>query len=1122
MKRKTQSYLHNSVLLFRLIHYTILPSKDFFCPCIKNFDPKCINTYSNLWSPASQTLNQSLGTFLVYHIGMSATRNILAPHEAISVYLSETNRQYQTGRATEHTYRSALQVLLSALLPNITVSNEPSRQECGAPDYVLLRQKDNIPIAYIEAKDIGDPDLEGKNKNREQFNRYKNALDSIIFTDYLDFIFCKGKEIVERVRIAEIRNQKIAPNKDQFDKFHSLITAFGESSPQTISTPDKLAHIMANKARLMAKVFEESLIRENGDSTLTGQMIAFKDFLIHDITPKDFADLYAQTITYGMFAARIRDTSIDTFSRKNAAELIPKTNPFLRKLFQSVAGYDLDERISWIVDDLAEAFRATDIRAVMKGFGHFTQQTDPIIHFYEDFLSEYDPKLRKNRGVWYTPQPVVNFIIRAVDEILQTEFGLQQGLADTSKVDIEIEGQGKGKTKAKVHKVQILDPALGTGTFLAETARLIHEKFIGQQGQWQNYVEQHLIPRLNGFEILMAPYAMAHLKLDMLLGETGYTHNDNQRLRIFLTNSLEEHHPDTGTLFAQFLANEAKEANTVKRDTPVMVVMGNPPYSVNSWNKGGWIADKLEDYKKEPDSGVRLMERNSKSINDDYVKFIRMGQHFVDKNQSGILAYIANHGFIDNPTFRGMRWSLLQSFDKIYIIDLHGNAKKKETAPDGTKDENVFEIQQGVSINIFVKTGKKKKGALAEIYHFDLFGLRQVKYDYLLKTALSDMPFTKLQPTAPEYFFVPKDYRGKKKYESGFLVTELFITNSMGITTARDEFTIHSSPEAVADLIKDFFSITDEEAREKYALGSDVREWSIAGARVDLQASKHNIVPIAYRPFDTRYTNYSGVTRGFHCRPRQEIMKHLINGKNYAFCSIRINRDDLCTVLVVNQIVDKTVLSSLDNANIFPLYLYPDTTDEPRTPNLAPEIVNKIAKNLNLEFEPEKTGNKNSFTPIDLLDYIYAMLHSPNYREKYKEFLKIDFPRVPYPTDAIEFRRLARLGEELRLLHLMEHPALNKLITKYPISGSDIVEKLRWEPNKDGSVGKVWINDTQYFDKVPLIAWEFYVGGYQPAQKWLKDRKGRKLTFEDINHYQRIIVALNNTDEIMAMIDGNL
>ncbi|OQA01368.1 MAG: N-6 DNA Methylase [Bacteroidetes bacterium ADurb.Bin408] len=633
----------------------------------------------------------------------------------LSEYISSINQRYKLGNATEHTFRSDLQVLIESMVPEIRATNEPKRQKCGAPDYIVTKK--NIPVGFIEAKDIGDSDLQGLKKtgNKEQFDRYKESLDNIIFTDYLNFYLYRNGQMVSHVAVGKLENNKITPLPENFEAFTLFIKDFCTHISQTIKSAKKLAEMMAGKARLLANIIENALIadqnesadsvQETANNTLRDQLTAFKNILIHDITPKEFADVYAQTIAYGMFAARLHDKSLNDFSRQEAAELIPKSNPFLRKLFQYIAGYDLDDRIKWIVDSLVEIFRATNIQELLKDFGKATKMEDPIIHFYETFLAAYDPNLRKARGVWYTPQPVVNFIVRAVDDILKTEFDLPQGLADTSKTKIKVNVQGKMQEQ-EVHKVQILDPAAGTGTFLAEVVKHIYKKFEGQQGIWNNYVEKHLLPRLNGFELLMASYAMAHLKLDLLLAETGYTHNSHQRFKIYLTNSLEEYHHDTGTLFANWLSQEANEANHIKRDTPVMVIIGNPPYSGESANKGEWIMNLMEDYKKEPGGKEKLKERNPKWINDDYVKFLRYGQYFIEKNGSGILAFINPHGFLDNPTFRGMRWNLLKTFDKIYTIDLHGNAKKKEIAPDGGKDENVFDIMQGVSINIFVKKPK--------------------------------------------------------------------------------------------------------------------------------------------------------------------------------------------------------------------------------------------------------------------------------------------------------------------------------------------------------------------------------------------------------------------------------
>lgn len=1058
----------------------------------------------------------------------------------VRYYISEINKQYATGVAREHTYRPALQRLLAEMLPKLIVSNEPARQECGAPDYILQR-KGNIPVAFIEAKDIDDPDLAGRRKNKEQFERYKQSLDNLIFTDYLDFHLYEKGEFVDSIRIAEVKGNKIVAIEANWPKFEHLIKHFGEATPQKITSSTKLAELMAGKARLMAEIIERSIEQGGDKGTLLGQMEAFKDVLMNDITTKEFADVYAQTIAYGMFAARLHDKTPDSFSRQEAATLIPRTNPFLRRLFQNIAGYDLDERISWIVDDLAESFRVSDMEAVMKGFGKRTQQNDPFIHFYEDFLSAYDPKLRKSRGVWYTPQPVVNFIVRAVDEILQTEFQLPMGLADTSTIKAERSvdqssdkrySDGKKKELREYHKVQILDPATGTGTFLAEVISQIYQKFQGQAGMWQGYVEEHLIPRLNGFELLMASYTMAHLKLDMLLEETGYKSVDDQRLRVYLTNSLEEHHKDTGTLFAQFLAREANEANAIKRDTPVMVIMGNPPYSGESKNKGEWIMNLMEDYKREPNTTTRLQERNSKWLNDDYCKFIRLGQEFVDKNTEGVLAYINNHGFLDNPTFRGMRWNLMKSFDKIYIIDLHGNSLKKEVCPDGSKDENVFDIQVGVSINIFVKTGKKHSNALAEVYHYDLWGRRKHKYKYLTEHTLTTVPFEKIEPQKSEYFFTPKDYESMEKYNKGFSVVELMPVNGVGICSKRDAIAFHDDKEELISVLNDFDTLPEEEIKVKYNITRESRDQKVSFAKSnigDYKIKDKYIKRVSYRPFDMKWTYFTDRVRGFLAYPVYKIMNHLAVGANVGLVIGRqgqaVGSMKWNLIFISDSITDLN-LYYRGGGVTFPLYLYPEQADllndGERTPNLNQDIVNDISKAIGLEFEPEKSGDSTHFAPIDLLDYIYAVLHSPTYRDKYAEFLKIDFPRVPYPENGEQFRQLAEIGSELRKVHLMEHSDLAKLITTYPIAGDNVVgaipDRRRWELSEDGKKGKVWVNETQYFDNVPLVAWEFYIGGYQPAQKWLKDRRDRTLNFEDIMHYQRIIKALVMTDSLMRSI----
>ncbi|MDY0143821.1 MAG: type ISP restriction/modification enzyme [Bacteroidales bacterium] len=1037
----------------------------------------------------------------------------------IEQYIDNINQRYKLGNATEHTFRGDLQQLIENLVPTIRATNEPKRQSCGAPDYILTKK--DIPVGFIEAKDIGDIDLEGKKGNREQFNRYKASLNNLIFTDYLDFHIYREGEFITKIAIGEVTESGIKPLNENFERFEFLIKDFCTHIGQTIKSSKKLAKMMAGKARLLSDVIEKALTSDESnseDSTLKDQMLGFKQILIHDITPKGFADVYAQTIAYGMFAARSHDASLETFSRQEAYELIPKSNPFLKKLFGYIAGLDVDDRIKWIVDDLVSIFIACNVDEILKNYGKSTKMEDPIIHFYETFLSEYDPKLRKARGVWYTPAPVVNFIVRAVDDILKTEFDLPQGLADTSTTKITVNTQTPDKRSATgykqveqdVHKVQILDPATGTGTFLAEVVKHIHKKFQGQQGIWSNYVETHLLPRLNGFELLMASYAMAHLKLDLLLTETGFKPTSNQRFKVYLTNSLEEHHQDTGTLFANWLSTEANEANHIKRDTPVMCVIGNPPYAVSSTNKNDWIQGLISDYKK------NLNERKI-NLDDDYIKFIRYGQHYIDKNGSGVLAYISNNSFLDGITHRQMRKHLLESFDKIYILDLHGNSRKLETSPDGSVDQNVFDIMAGVSINIFIKKGKKKKNELGQVYNFDLYGKREVKYKTLLDNDLNSLCFNRIQCESPYYFFVPKNFESANQYDLGFKIDELLIFNNSGFETAKDKFLIKFNKTDIKSLKQDIEDFSSEEISSKYNL--KITKANEVKSDIDNAYTIESL----YRPFDKRYTLISTNSKGVMFRPRFDTVKHLLKENVALLCCKRQTSFDFQHAFITKSAVERCSVS-LQTGEVsyaFPLYLYRETNGqktieqtEERTPNLKTEILNQIAENLGLTFTNEKETTKNTFAPIDILDYIYAVLHSPTYREKYKEFLKIDFPRVPYPKDQNTFWQLVKLGGEIRQIHLLESPTVEQYITQYPMDGDNVVGKPKY---KDG---KVFINDTQYFDNVPQVAWEFYIGGYQPAQKWLKDRKDRKLEFDDILHYQKIIVALTETDRLMKEIDN--
>ncbi|MBW7911356.1 MAG: DNA methyltransferase [Alphaproteobacteria bacterium] len=1030
----------------------------------------------------------------------------------LAQYVQDVAKRYAAGNAREHTYRGTLQNLLEDTIPNIQATNEPARIKCGAPDYVLTRK--NIPVGYIEAKDIG-VDL-NKTENDEQLSRYLDSLDNLILTDYLEFRFFRNKQKVEAIRIAEITGNAIRPLPENFERLQTLLIDFATFQGQTIKSAKKLAEMMAGKAKMMRDVFRATLESEE-DSTLKEQMAAFKAILMHDLDAAQFADIYAQTITYGLFTARLHDSTLDTFSRGEALTLIPASNPFLRQLFTYVAGADLDPRVVWIVDALCEVYRATNLDEILADFGTATGQKDPILHFYETFLGAYDKNMREIRGVWYTPEPVVQFIVRAIDDVLKDHFDLKEGIASTEKIEIEVDDQhfdgrtksGLAKKKVQVHKVQMLDVATGTGTFLAEAVKRIYSRFKGQEGLWSRYVDDHLLPRLHGFELLMASYAMCHMKLDMLLQETGYKPSASaKRFSVYLTNSLEEHHKDSHLPFANWLSQEANEASRIKRDMPIMVAFGNPPYSGESQNKGDWIMNLMGAYKKEPGGKIKLQEKNSKWINDDYVKFIRLGEHYIEKNGEGVLAYITNHSYLDNPTFRGMRWHLLNTFDDIYILDLHGNTQRREITPDGQPDKNVFDIQQGVSIILAIKKQKTaKKKDLARLHHADLYGKRPAKYDALDKGTIKSIQWKKLRPQEPLYFFVAKDNDLLEIYQKGFALNELFPSNSVGIVTARDALTIHERKEDLIKTIHDFSSLPVEEARKKYNLGKDARDWKIDLAQKELQQTNlnpDNIHQIIYRPFDTRWTYFTGKSKGFHCMPRGEVMKHMLY-KNIGLITARSNKSGRPDHFFISKHISEAKAGENSTQScLMPLYRYESLMGDiqQKVPNFDEKTYAKIKKTIS------------GLTPEGLFDYIYSVLHAPTYRQRYAEFLKSDFPRIPYPENSKTFQALAEKGAELRALHLMESPALDNFITTYPVDGDHTVGK----PVYKG--GNVYINADQYFGNVPEIAWNFYIGGYQPAQKWLKDRKGRNLSIDDIVHYQRVIVALTETHRIMQEIDS--
>lgn len=1036
----------------------------------------------------------------------------------VSDFVAKVQAVYKTGAATEHSYRSALEALLSGLEQDITALNEPKRVKCGAPDFIV--QRGEIVVGHVEAKDIGLDLRAMKDSNKEQQQRYLKALPNLVYTNCLDWDFYRDGERFASVTIADYL-MGIQPKPEEYERLENLLREFIAQKPQTITSTEKLAKMMAGKAGLIKDVLFKVLRDDKEFRTdLGGQYRAFREHLIHDIKPEDFADIYAETIAYGMFAARLHDTSLATFTRQEALELLPKSNPFLRNLFSYVAGPTLDDSIRWIIDDLADVFQAANVAVLMKDFGTLTGRKDPFLHFYEDFLAAYNPAKRKARGVWYTPEPVVNFIVRAVDEVLRTEFGLADGLADTSKVTIDLDtghNDAKGKPithKRDVHRVQILDPATGTGTFLAEVIKQIAPKVKDvAEGMWSGYIERDLIPRLHGFELLMASYAMCHMKLDMILGELGYRPGKAPpRLSVYLTNSLEEGDRDVRDLFmAQWLTREAQEANVIKRDMPIMCVLGNPPYSGVSSNNGEWATNLIAPYKKEPGGKAKLKERNSKWINDDYVKFIRFAEHMISKTGEGVLGFITNHGYIDSPTFRGMRWHLMQSFDKLYVLDLHGNSKKKEVAPDGSNDVNVFDIMQGVAVIIGVKHHKKGEAAKkppvpAEVFHAEFWGPRRQKYDRLQQSELNSLSWTKLDPDPKYQMFYPINRTLLEAYDAGFELAQFMPMNQIGFQSHRDGFAVAFDKNVMEKRLADMLDerLSDDDLRRRYGL-TDNRDWQVPSARTRAKADAAiggRIVPCDYRPFDRRFCMLDETMMDY---PRWSLLKNALPADNFGLNFMRQTKSASWQHGVVSKFPTPAVFVEIkDGSNFAPLYVQEDI-DQTRRVNFDAKLWKKLRT---------KATDADHGEPDELatFDYIYGVLHCPAYRATFAEFLKIDFPRIPWPASPAEFWDVAGKGGQLRRLHLMEPAAIGE--TPYPFRGEG--DGTVTEPKfKDG---KVWINDSQHFADVPQAAWDALIGGYQPAQKWLKDRKDRALGFDDVKHYRQIIKILLETSRIMQTI----
>ena len=1043
------------------------------------------------------------------------------------------------GIATEHSYRLSLQQLLERLGENLSVLNEPKQEACGAPDLVV--ERDGVTIGYVECKDV-DTAL-NQVEATEQLERYRHGLANFILTNHLEFRWYLDGQQRGDVCLGNLdKRDVIRLNPDAFSGIHALFQDFVSKAPMVIDCSKTLARTMAAKARLLREVMVGVLAEENGTGALHDLWQVYRQAFITNLPAEDFADLQAQTTTYGLFAARCGHSAGAPFTRQSA--VFSTSTPFLQDVFNHITAPGLDKRMAWIVDDLARLLDQAGMVAILEDFRQRSRWEDPVTHFYENFLKAYDPQLREIRGVYYTPEPVVSYIVRSVDRLLQSQFGVPWGLA-------ELPGPGKK------HRTFILDPAAGTGTFLREVIVQIRATLErqGLAGAWPEYVKQHLLPRLFGFELLMAPYAIAHLKLALELGDQsqGLQLAPGQRLNVFLANALEGGHQQVeGVPLAHAIAREAASANGMKQEKPVMVVIGNPPYSGHSANKNSWIDQLLRGQGDDVSKGSYfhvdgqpLHEKNTKWLNDDYVKFIRLAQWHIENTGEGILAFVANHSYLDNPTFRGMRRSLMETFDQIYLLDLHGNTRRREQAPDGGRDMNVFDIQQGVAIGFFVKYGKGAHGLGKGIFHGELWGEREAgpgdaqcggqcdsKYGWLAANNVETTPWTPLTPQAPFYLFVPRDQTSNKEYEKFWLIVNIFspatTSSATGIVTNHDQLAISWTSQEMIDKVERFLKTTSEkEARQIWRLCSQ-NQWHYERAKKELASGpwRNQIRSILYRPFDKRITVFN---RNVAVNRREHVMRHMFSGANLALCIGRagqVTGSKQWDVAFVSRNPTDLNLFRRGGNLLLPLYQYlaeeAAKVSSIRKHNLNPDFINASAAALNLEFVPDGPGDLvSSFGPEDVLHSIYALLHSPAYRQRYQDHLKSDFPSLPLISSKALFADLVDLGQQLVAHHCLDMQEY-KEAPAFLHRGDHRVERISYAPPRHHHPGQVWINAKQCFHGVSPETWTFTIGGYAPAQKWLKERKGQALSFTDIDHYRRLCAALVATSRLMAAIDATI
>ena len=1046
------------------------------------------------------------------------------------LYLTALSKQSLADK-TEATNRGDLQDLLESIASTeIKIIHEKSRANSqisifGTPDFTV--KKGALIIGYVENKRIGE-DLE-KTIKSDQIKKYQQLNDNILITNYCDWVLLtKSENKTENIVRAslctpdDLHQKGFRVSDKNRQAVASLLQQFFSTAPAKISRASELAYELAMRGKILRGLLQTELNRQQIEaqhSKLYGLYGAFKQEISSALKIEEFADAFAQTLAYGLFMAKLNAGETTDIDLYNAKQHIANNFALIQEMVSFLDELDKPEyqEAKWVIDEILAMMNRLDlheierdladttVRKPQKGDSEETIEAkkyfyhDPYIYFYEDFLKAWDASTRKARGVYYTPPPAVNFIIRAVDDILQTEFAIGQGLADKNHVTM-------------------LDFATGTGTFLLEAFRQILEKT--DKGMRDRLIGAHLLKNFYGFEYLIAPYTVAHLKLSQYLKNENYQMKNHERLQIYLTNSL-ENKEGQGNLLLPALTKESETAFDIKTQQSILVITGNPPYNVKSQNNSKWITKLIETYKHL--DGKKLNEANSKVLQDDYVKFIRFAQYKMQDIERGIIAIITSHSFLDNPTFRGMRKSLMQDFDKIYLLDLHGNSRKKEVSPDGSPDVNIFDIQQGVAISILIKDKNiKDKG----IFHADFYGARQSKYNNLFKGNLKKIK-KKLKPVAPFYLFTPQDNQNLKPYYQNWAVNDIFPIHSTGVKTHRDHFAIAFDKNILKQRITDFcnLEITDDEIVNKYDL-KNTNHFETSSARKKLAKDnqfQQAFTQLLYRPFDERaYFHHKELVE----RMRNDVMHHMLVDDNLGLVTVRQRKagDNWFHTFIANQISDSTYISNetSETSYLFPLYLYPPAKGEKIPKDIRDAFgddnpfanVKKI-ENLAPEFRKFIDGlYGKSYPPEQILGYIYAVLYSNSYRTKYLQFLKSDFPRIPFTENASIFEKLAIIGNDLMGAHLLKKLPDSPKIT-YPIGGNHLVEKLHYHADKQ----RLYINKTQYFTNIAADIYDFHIGGYQVLDKYLKARKGRELNLDEIENIKNIVKSLSFTLSKMQEID---